>query len=326
MFFLDLKTQLKQRFFPILHVYGEDAFLRQKALEQITASLNISLPEMNIQKYTSETALMESIINSCNTMAFSSDKKLVSVSGYPAGVKGISQPALVKAKERLTQYAAAPNPDCCLVFVTETDNDFFNVFGIDKVICDKQDKSMLIRWITTKVSQSNRSISTQTAGVLADYCLRDMSRISRETDKLISLIDSGEITTQMVDQLVYRDMEYVIFDFLDSVAEKKNEKALDILDRMLDSGEKPMILFRRLYDSYRRMFYCSIYRADNAELAKLLRCKEYPIIKAKAEAKLYSAVQLKKAVDMFSDIDNRTNSVRITEDDLKLLVLKLLNI
>lgn len=46
--FVQLEEKLKKEFFPVLLVEGDDAFLREKAVETVCASLNVAMPELNI--------------------------------------------------------------------------------------------------------------------------------------------------------------------------------------------------------------------------------------------------------------------------------------
>ena len=48
MLYSQLIEQLKNSFFPVVVIEGDDAFLREDALEKISDSLNIILPELNV--------------------------------------------------------------------------------------------------------------------------------------------------------------------------------------------------------------------------------------------------------------------------------------
>ena len=49
--FINLKESLKSKFFPVYALCGEDQWLKNKSLDNIKASLEIELPEMNCFVY-----------------------------------------------------------------------------------------------------------------------------------------------------------------------------------------------------------------------------------------------------------------------------------
>lgn len=100
-----------------------------------------------------------------------------------------------------------------------------------------------------------RRIGCKRSGaLLAEYCLRDMSRISSETKKLVSF---GEITRELVQQHVTKDVEYAVFDLSDAISEKNAAKSIEIIQALLNGGEDAVKIIITLYNFYRRMFYAA---------------------------------------------------------------------
>ncbi|MDD3831906.1 MAG: DNA polymerase III subunit delta [Clostridia bacterium] len=318
--FAQLKSKLENNFFPVIVLAGEDLYLLSKGIEFIRQSLKIAFEEMNIHYFGSD-ANLDDILIACRTMPLCSDKKLVVVEQYTPPKQLANEPKLIN---KMTAYIKNPSTDCCLVFITSKVNDFFNLDGIITVDCNRLEKIVIIKWIMTKCRIESVDIDKQSAGLIADYCLADMSRISKEVEKLVALKQS--ITQELVEQLVYQDIEYTAFDLANCVCLKNSKRALLLLDKMLSDKEKPREVFVRLYGTYRRMFYSLISKQTNAELASQLNVKEYAVVKAKESARRYTPVQLRKALDLFYRVDKSRYSVMITDDDVKQVVLELLNI
>ena len=132
----------------------------------------------------------------------------------------------------------------------------------------------------------------------------DMTRISVETDKLISYaIKDGVINKKDVEELVYRDGESKIYKMTDAIGRKNFDLALKILGELTEGGETPQRLLVSVYNYFRRLLHVAISDKTVTELANLLETSEYPVKIAKEQAKLFKVKSLKAAVDLLSDAD-----------------------
>ena len=130
--FISLKEKLKTGFFPLLVVYGNDLWLKEKAIENIVSSLNITV-DFNVSKF-NEAADVDAVFLACSTLPFIDSHRAVIVDmNMPQGKKG------QELKERLEKFALHPQQSCCLVINTDNPKPFESVKGVEIVDCTKLD-------------------------------------------------------------------------------------------------------------------------------------------------------------------------------------------
>lgn len=317
--FINLKESLKSKFFPVYALCGEDQWLKNKSLENIKASLEIELPEMNCYTY-EEGADVDELINACNTLPFFSRQKLVVVHNFvfPNGKKAN------EIKEKLANFSAHADDSCVLVFVADDDKNFKTVGGVQIVNCKRLDERAVVSWIVAYCRRQGRLIDSAVAAKISQYCLCDMSRVATEAEKLCSYATS-QITESDVELLVHKDSNYEIFKLSEMIANKNSAKALETLQGLLNRGEQPRSLFSLLYGFYRRMYYAKTTAYSAKELVTMLGANgEWQIAQAVKVAQNYKPIQLKRALDCFASTDERIKKFFNETDEINLLVLNLL--
>jgi len=322
--FLTMKESLKAKFFPVLAVCGNDAWLRAKAVENVAATLDVAYPEMNKVVYEQPTD-MDEILIAASTLPFFSKQKLIVVENFVFAQGGKRQDGkrAQEQKAKLEKYASQADDGCALVFVTENESDFDGVRYVEKINCNRLDQKSVVAWVTAFCKRKKIEIDRFAAGRLADFCLCDMARVSTETEKLCDYSD-GVITISDVDAMVHRDSEYVVFDLSRAIAEKNGAKALDMVQNLLARGEDVRSLFSLLYNYYRRMYYTRVSEATPAQLAAKLGVKESAIRFASEVAQRYKPIQLKRAVDHFAAADAKLKAFYNEGDTFDLLIMQLL--
>lgn len=317
--FINLKESLKSKFFPVYALCGDDQWLKNKSLENIKASLEIELPEMNCYTY-EDGADVDELINACNTLPFFSRQKLVVVHNFvfPNGKKA------TEVKDKLASFSAHADDSCVLVFVTDDDKQFKTVGGVQIVNCKRLDERAVVSWIVAYCRRQGRAIDNAVATKIGQYCLCDMSRVATETEKLCSYA-SAHITADDVELLVHKDSNYEIFKLSEMIANKNSSKALETLQGLLNRGEQPRMLFGLLYNFYRRMYYAKTTTYSAKELASMLGANgEWQISQAVKVAQNYKPIQLKRALDCFASTDEKIKKFFNEIDEINMLVLNLL--
>ena len=82
--------QLKNSFFPVVVIEGDDAFLREDALEKISDSLNIILPELNVTVRDGQDVSVTEIVALANSFPAMSEKRLIVLKNFLSDKKNIS--------------------------------------------------------------------------------------------------------------------------------------------------------------------------------------------------------------------------------------------
>ena len=316
--FLELREKLKSNSYNALCVYGNDGWLKKRAVENVCVTYGIVDDGFGVDRLESPT--LEDITMACLTPSMFCDKRLIVCEDFALPDTGAK---LVDAKNKLADLLRYADGSFCLLILADSDKGFKDVAGIETVDCNHLDKPSVIKWIDSYCRRNNVAADRTCAERIATYCLMDMARISVETQKLI---DYGRIDAESVDLLVHRDAEYVIFDLSGAIAAKNAGRALEIYRGLIARGEDARALFGLLYSFYRRVYYVKTSDYTNDEIASYLGVKSGAVNFAKETAQRYKPMQLKRALDYLAQADERLKAFVDEGEVMNLLIMQLISL
>ena len=308
--FTELKKNLSTISDNIFLIEGDDVYFRNSAIDIFKVNF-ITQPELNFSTFDGEFVLGScgDFISSLTAYPFMSEKRIVLVKEF--------YPKADFIEKNLSIYFENPIQETLFLIENSKPCDVLkkqpNVCYIN---CDKADIDILCRWIVNETSKSGIRMISMDAEKLAEYCLRDMTKISNETQKLIAYAKpKGVITEEDVNLLVSKDTEYQIYEMTDYIGKKRYDQALSIVKEMTAKGEPPQRLIISIYNYFRRLLHVALSDLSNEELSKLLGVKEYAIKKTKEQAKTFKKKSLKNAVDFLTNCDFGSKSGKTSFED-----------
>mgnify|MGYP001018310962 CR=1 FL=1 len=317
--YIEFTKNINSQFFPVVLIMGEDAYLRDSALKKLTLSLNISLPDLNISTFDKEDVSVTDIVALANSYPSFSAKRLIVIKDF--SVNKADKRGLIKLEE----YLACPNPSTCLVFFYSQAQSVINNVNVCTVDCFKLNQQRLTEWITKAVDNAQKSIDKNAVKTIIEYTNGDMYKISQAVEKLVLYADTL-ISIEDVKLLVAKDIDYVIFDLTNALANGDNFKSMEICNSLL-TEEEPTMIIASVYRSFRRMFFAHISKAEESKLSQALSVKPYAITKAKQQAKKFGAKKLKKALEICFLAEDTLKKFNTNEKFcVKDMVLKLCNL
>lgn len=307
--FENLKKSLAEKIMPVYLIEGEDAFFRARAAEYIKNAA-LQEPDLNLSRY--EGGFVKSdpdkIVLDLRSFPFMSEYRVVEVSDW--------QPTASELKGDLKKYLSEPNGQSVLIIVNSGKCESLKKFdSVCVVDCGKADIRLIISYIRHKATAARLIINDTTCKKIAEYCLLDMAKIDKETDKLIDYCNGkAEIDERAVEDIVVKDADYKIYEIVSFIAQKNYNKAYEVLKDVTAPAEKQQI-FVSLYYHFRRMFYASVYKGDSAALAAYLGDSPYPVKKAKEQSAYFSAKRLKDIVERLAKADGDFKSGKLSLDN-----------
>ena len=286
---------------------GEDAFFRERGLNLLKNKF-VSQPELNLTVLQNDCS-QEELISSLVAYPFMSEKRLVVIREF--------YPKQDYFKGGLKEYLTAPSDFCILAILNEKPCEPLKKFdAVCTVECGKADASLLVRWIKGECNTCDVKIEAETAKLLADYCLSDMTRIENETKKLCAYAGAGGVITfDDVNAMVARDAEYKVYEMTDYIAKRKFDLALTVIKDMMGKGETPQRILTAVYNYYRRLLHSAISDMSLSELASAFGVKEFAAKKTKEQAAMFKKRSLKSAVDALTDADYKIKSGQADADE-----------
>lgn len=285
-----------------------DAFLCQDAKNKIIQKLNIS--KINISVFTDENYDTNNMINACNQFSFFNEKRAVVVQDLAKELSNDN-------KARIDSYTKNPNNDCILLFIDTIGSKVFD-FVKNAEVCECKPNDFFIQnYIKSMVESFGNTITPENCKKLNEYCLSNLNRINTEIKKLCDYLGTNkEITSSVIDKLVFKDTELKVFDLTNALGAKDGNRALKILNDMLESGEPPIKILGLINGNFRRMMFAKINKGSNADLAKALNVKEFAISKAKESSARFSASQLKNIINLLLEADYNIKSGEMTQENV----------
>ena len=315
--FLSLKQKLNS-IVPALCLFGNDSWLKSRALSLICEIFGVQDDGFGIEYLESPTA--KDIVASALTPSMFGSVKMVVVNGFNFPLGKQQQ----ETKEKLSQLFNSWDGSFCVIFDADSCKIFEDIEKVETIDCNKLDRVSIAKWIVAYCRRQNIVVDNAAASKLADYCLYDMSRISRETQKLV---DYGKVDMQSIDALVYKDAEYVIYDLTNVISSKNAQKAIEMYKGLLAQGEDNRALFGFMYNFYRRVFYVKVSSDFTPEqIAESLGVKRSAVGFASDIANKYKPLQLKRALDFFCDADRRLKAFDDENEVMTTLIVKLTTI
>lgn len=297
--FINLKQRLDQDFCPVWVLYGNDQWLKQKALDNIIEHIHFDMPDFNIAKLENSKDVDQLFVMSA--VAPLGDSVRLTIGDnfiLPQGKK------LQEFADRLQKFALYNDGSMAIVFLSDSAEGYTNIKGVELVDCNRLNENTVTKWITSYVAKQGKTIDNTASKTLAQYCINDMARISTEIAKLCDYV-ATTITVADIQQLVHKDAEYMVFDLGKVIANKNVYKALDMLKSLLASGEEVRSLFVMLYNYYRRLYYIRSTKYTDEQLANLLQVRAGAIRYQRDIANRYKPMQLRTALRYFLQADRK---------------------
>lgn len=303
-------SELKKSLSTIKSAYlvrGSDAFLRQKATDMIV-NASISIKDLNMSVFTDENTDMSAILSALKSIPMMDERRVVVLRDI----------AVKKADElsTLVDYLKKPLSSTVLIIIDSNGSAVYKKLEslCELVDCSPLDNVMLSKLIVSQLATTGVKINNDAAELLIQYCNGDYTRINNEVIKLGNMLNQGEVvTSQMVVELVHREVEYDVFELSNAIGNKNGKLAMQIINNLLYKKESPLKLLMLIMSNFRRMFYAISTKESNIDIANKLGVKEYSIKIAKQVGAKFTPAQLKRILDLGASLDYKIKSGQMNE-------------
>ena len=275
---------------PIYLFEGEEGYFREKG-EQLIKSRYLQEPTLDYIAYDGAALKgdgLKTLADAVNCFPFVSQKRIVRVNEF--------YPTEKDYEFYLSALFANPPQDSILLIVNTAkpkagQANLSKKPNVTYVDCSKSDEETIKRWISITCKRAGIYADGITCGKLASYCVNDMSRISKETEKLIAYCTAqGEqrLTDNIVDSLVYPDSDYKIYELANALARKNYGEYMKIVKDLSTRGFNESALLSALVSYFKGLYETSLCKGSDKEVAATLGIKEYAAKKNREQAAKFS--------------------------------------
>ncbi|MBQ8295445.1 MAG: DNA polymerase III subunit delta [Clostridia bacterium] len=279
---------------PIYLFEGEESYFREKGESLLKARFlqEATLDYVAYDGASLKGEKLKTLVDAVNCFPFLSEKRIVRVTefyptekDYETYLKGLFEKPpqdgillivnVGKGKTGTAALAKKPN-------VTYVD-------------CARSDEETIKKWIYLTCKREGIYADGITCGKRASYCVFDMARIAKETEKLLTYCMAAEedrLTDDIVDRLVYPDSEYKIYELANALAKKNYSEYIKICNDLSTRGFNETSLLSSLASYFRGLYEVSQCRGSDREIAATLGIKEYAAKKNREQAAKFSKSEL----------------------------------
>ena len=270
---------------PIYLVEGEEGYFREKG-EQLIKARFVQEPTLDFSSFDGGSLKgdgLRALTDALNSFPFVSEKRMVRVSEF--------YPSEKDYEAYLKSTFENPPADSVLVIVNSakpktggaTLSKKTNVTHID---CGRADEETIKKWIYVTCKREGVFADGTTCGKLVDYCVGDMSRVSKETEKLLCYCQATgveRLTDEIVDMLVYPDSEYKTYELANAIARRNYSEFMKIVADLSTKGFNELALLSSLASYFQKLYEVSLLRGSDREVALSLGMKEYAVKKSREQ-------------------------------------------
>ncbi|MBN2795993.1 MAG: DNA polymerase III subunit delta [Clostridia bacterium] len=320
----DIKMGLR----PVYLFHGQEQYLIEQYLQKMVEKyIPESSRDFNYMVYDGEKVTVDELIDTCETVPFFSDLKIVVVKNAPY-FKSKKNMLTDATENRLLEYFASPSDATKLIFISNTAIDkrkkiTKSIDDVGRVIeFDKLSPNIYQRWVHKKIKLAGCDIEHQVLNYLIDrtsYLDKNSSKGLLDVDNDIKMVCSslqGRTFVEIadIDAFIKKPLEANIFMMVEAIGEKKAATGILLMHELIQHGEAVQMIFTMISRQFRLLKKVKMLVADGYDqnsIAKILGQHPYAIKKIMQQIHLFSSEALTDILEKCSNIDYQMKSTSI---------------
>lgn len=319
----DLKKHLSSKQFSNLYfIDGEEKMLVGMYTDNLIKKLmGENPPEFNYHVFDSECDITNVSV-ACDVMPFMSDKNCVKLVDFD--LENMS------ADDVDTLFKIAENiPDTTvLIFSMNTVAPPQKASKKYKKIRDAVEKNGIVADLSRRSALSlektlckwandcGSKLSPVTASKLINTCSNDLNVLHSEIEKLSAYAGEEEITPEMIELLVAKNLQAKIYDLFDHVIAQNFDKAMQTIDVLFYQREEPVSIVIAIGNAYVDMYRARIATESGINLKVMAdelsyKNRAWVLEKMAKQSRRISTVALRKSIDAVLELNERLVSVTV---------------
>lgn len=308
--YTELKNDIAQGDRRIYLFEGDDAYFRTHGEEQVKNAF-LQLPQLNFASFDGSLLKGKALSELTSAMAacpFMAPKRVIRISQfYPTDAD----------YEKYLKPSFENCPDTTILIIVNDGSGKGAALKRKKCVtfvdCSHADEDTVTRWVYATLKRGGIAADVAACRNVAAYCLCDMARVAWEVQKLMQYGKSN-ITSADVDEVVYKDADYRVYEMTDAIARKNYPRFLEICSELAQKSADRLALITALQRYYKNLLIICSSRQPAAELAAQLKMPEFAVRKSGERARALGREQLLYYSSTLYDLAARVRSGRLTAD------------
>ncbi len=319
-----LMEDIKNRQFKRVYLLtGEEAYLRNQYRKRLRDALIDPEDTMNVSVYEGKGINPKEIIDLAETMPFFAERRVILIED-----SGFAKNACPEMAEYIPDI---PESTCIIFSETEVDKRgkvYKAIKNTGRVVeFKRQDERTLARWVLGILKKEGKNITEETMHAFLGRTGSDMENIERELEKLLCYTMGRDvITTKDVEEICTEQTENRIFEMIQAITEKNQQKALDLYADLLAMKEPPMrilFLIARQFNQLLQLKSLSGQGMEKGEMAKKAGVPPFALGKYLSQCRKFTSSVLRKAVEDCIETEELVKTGRLGDQiGVELLIMK----
>ncbi|WP_028610345.1 DNA polymerase III subunit delta [Paenibacillus harenae] len=317
---MDAKEALKEikggRFRPIYVLFGKDRFRLQQFITFLTDAMFTSdEKELGVVKFdTAETSIDEAVLEA-ETLPFFVQRKLILVRDVTVLAAGGKEGGKVEHHpDKLMQYMEYPSESSVIVIAVHAEK-LDERRKLTKMLKDRKalisfpelDAAQLKQWMIKRASEQSRTMTAEAADLLLMRAGANMQQLAQEVDKLCLHAGSGgEIDARQASLLTAATVEEDVFALIDSIAELRIDRAVQLYRELLVRREEPIKIAALIARQLRIMLQIKEleqHQYSPQQMAGQLGLHPYAVKLAAEKSRKFQTARLGKLLASLAELD-----------------------
>lgn len=302
----------KAAFEPVYLLFGEETYLVRSFKEQLKKAI-IGDDTMNFSAFEGKGVSLEEVSDLARTMPFFAERRLILLEGT-----GLFK----NASEGWSELIGELPETCHLIFVeSEVDkrNKLYKAVGAHGYCAElaRQSDRDLKRWVVSGLGKQGLGITQEALELFLQKTGDDMENIRMEMEKLAGYcMGTQGVTAQDVEAICTERITNRIFEMTQAVSEGKQARALELYYDLLalkEPGMRILFLIARQMNQLLCVKEMAASGANKDAIAARMKLRPFIANKLMAQARKFSAEQLRRCVELCVSLEEAIKSGNMTE-------------
>ncbi|OGP03544.1 MAG: DNA polymerase III subunit delta [Deltaproteobacteria bacterium GWA2_38_16] len=267
--FESLRDRIQKKIGPVYFLIDETQFFSKHLILEVKKKFLKKVTSENCRTFSSETISLETLEEEINAISLFTPQKLFIFTDADRMLKNTALWFSELFKKEIKEY--------CFVFVASKKSSHALSRFCEKEEClfefKKPYESQVGHWIEWIGKYYQKTISPVASVLLQEKAGGDLLVLESEIEKLsIYVGDQKNITEEDVKDLLYETRTHSIFELLDYLGNRKKDKTLIVLYKMLEEGESEIFIFTMVLRYLRNLWKAVEWKSQKSdvEVQKLL--------------------------------------------------------
>ncbi|QPJ85928.1 DNA polymerase III subunit delta [Sarcina sp. JB2] len=321
---------------------GLDEMLMKETIDKLSKNfVDDGLENLNISKFYGDDLSAEKLKDAFETFPFMGEKRVVIIYRIQFLNEKLDNDNK-KIYEEIKEYLKNTPKQCVIIgYILLRDkrekiSKLKKLMALDKYITivniEKLRGAALYNRVYEKFTSKGVKIGRIQLRYFCDMVDNNMDIIEREIDKLLNYTHGREITKDDIEALLPRKGEQDIFDLVEFISVKKVDRAVDLINDLINRGESPIVILSQIREQFQKLYRVKIkiskgYKIEDIKeeflMVSRVNLPNFVVEKMITQSKKFNEEQLARCIKLCANTEKILKSTNVNaKSELEIMIIK----